>query len=793
MSQLSLQRRILARQCICNQVKRYARPRNNRFAQQRQPVNVTAFKTQDETISISLDGYNLLQVNRAASRETCSKKYDEMVNSPPNSGYSQETLYSRAVVLKCATEAVIELTATPSYRQQPGQLSVELLYSDLPGALALLQEAGELQTVLDWGGAWLRDSATHSKTKDVALALALAHCDSAAMKLEHNADDSLAAAEEMSAALRLLRQYAAGEQLQEDITDALQELEPKAVLQQIALPMDADKRAAGIAILSQLVWTADKSRLGMPRADYMRSVRNQLTAAEQIQLYEAAGEGITVSSEDQYDTALAYLAEGYCSRRPQHVRTAHKLLAAVKKQSDLGSNSTDADVTVELAVCCLLLGDSEKAEDILGLGPDSPPENADPAIRSFVMDACPNPDDLLPGLCALAQRWLADVALPGFRDAPSQAGSLADWFDDRRVALYLQVLDNGRRLHLADAADATKQAFSGVAKGISSAFMLPFQTLQNALKLAPPALPDSAERQPVRIERQPKSTSMEAGPLSAGATVTISVRTSENGSHEASPIEGRIAEALVAGTELATKQQPNPASNDLLDEDMSPLKRAVLVKAGRNQQSLTGSLPITDGIVQFAGEREMWASFQDATLRKRRRLKMLAGGAVMLAAAFAVRAFQQHKAGVPTAPSSNPLHAVSQAFHQGTETLTEASAKQLLLQWQDVKADALGASHASSKLSLVLDAELLSSWQTQAATVQTESKHWEYDLKNLDILSVDTSDDGTSAVILAAIQEDASLFEDSALLHVYKGTYTAEYEAVHSRQGWKLISSTITI
>lgn len=108
-----------------------------------------------------------------------------------------------------------------------------------------------------------------------------------------------------------------------------------------------------------------------------------------------------------------------------------------------------------------------------------------------------------------------------------------------------QVLDNGRRLHLADAADATKQAFSGVAKGISSAFMLPFQTLQNAFKIAPPALPDSAERQPVRIERQPKGTSsMEAGPLPASATVTIGVRTSENGSHEASPVEGRMAGAI---------------------------------------------------------------------------------------------------------------------------------------------------------------------------------------------------------------------------------------------------------
>lgn len=168
----------------------------------------------------------LLQVNRAASRETCSKKYDEMINSPPDCGYSQETLYSRAVVLKSATEAVMDLTATPSYRQQPGQLAVELLYSDLPGALALLQEAGEMQTVLDWGGAWLRDNAADTKTKDVALALALVHCDNAAMRMEQDANDTMAAAEEMTVALRLLRKYAAGEQLQQEITGALQVPKP---------------------------------------------------------------------------------------------------------------------------------------------------------------------------------------------------------------------------------------------------------------------------------------------------------------------------------------------------------------------------------------------------------------------------------------------------------------------------------------------------------------------------------------------------------------------------------------
>lgn len=57
----------------------------------------------------------------------------------------------------------------------------------------------------------------------------------------------------------------------------------------------------------------------------------------QIVLYEGAGEGIKLSSEDQYDTALAYLAEGYCSRRPQHVRAAHRLLAPLHNKTEAGT------------------------------------------------------------------------------------------------------------------------------------------------------------------------------------------------------------------------------------------------------------------------------------------------------------------------------------------------------------------------------------------------------------------------------------------------------------------------
>ena len=51
----------------------------------------------------------------------------------------------------------------------------------------------------------------------------------------------------------------------------------------------------------------------------------------------------------------------------------------------------------------------------------------------------PSADDLLPGLCALAQQWLEDVLLLSFRCCADATPSLDAWFGDGRVRLHLQV------------------------------------------------------------------------------------------------------------------------------------------------------------------------------------------------------------------------------------------------------------------------------------------------------------------------------------------------------------------
>ena len=78
-------------------------------------------------------------------------------------------------------------------------------------------------------------------------------------------------------------------------------------------------------------------------------VTASLLYALQIQLFEGAGKGTAVPWEDQYDTALAYLAEGFTSRRPQHVRTALKLLGSVTTQTELGPGPADIGECVHTA------------------------------------------------------------------------------------------------------------------------------------------------------------------------------------------------------------------------------------------------------------------------------------------------------------------------------------------------------------------------------------------------------------------------------------------------------------
>ena len=75
----------------------------------------------------------------------------------------------------------------------------------------------------------------------------------------------------------------------------------------------------------------------------------------QIELYEAQPSGVRTLQEDMYDTALAYIAEGFSSHKPQHIRTAHNLLSQVAQQhqtmSDLGMHYIEVTCSASCSIC----------------------------------------------------------------------------------------------------------------------------------------------------------------------------------------------------------------------------------------------------------------------------------------------------------------------------------------------------------------------------------------------------------------------------------------------------------
>ena len=68
MSHFALHHQITVQQQWRDQGRPTTHRRHAVSRRQKQVVSVTAFKTQDETISIAFDGYNLLQVGQSLSR-----------------------------------------------------------------------------------------------------------------------------------------------------------------------------------------------------------------------------------------------------------------------------------------------------------------------------------------------------------------------------------------------------------------------------------------------------------------------------------------------------------------------------------------------------------------------------------------------------------------------------------------------------------------------------------------------------------------------------------------------------
>ncbi|KAK2080675.1 hypothetical protein QBZ16_000529 [Prototheca wickerhamii] len=364
--------------------------------------------------------------------------------------FSAPALAARQEILEGAAQLLSDRATEARYRQRvrEGSLEETVPGNLVSGALLLLLETGCAEDVARRGRAWLEEgSGRVASKKDIAVAVAKAHCDMAADCLGRSGPVSRAVAE-LEAAQAILKTWAVSGQFQAEIAGAISSLGPDLALETIerAEEASAEERQTALRLAADAV--------GSGRVDAVWKTRflTSLRPAEQLGLHAAVGDAACGSSTDFGALAAAMIGAAVAGGPrpdPAGVARAQRCLAAAEALAEeearaapsgaarLTARERRQKLSITAAVSHLLLADPEACKQALGWGTGPGGGPADRQVAAFVRSNSPDPDDPLPGLCALAEHWIDAIAVP-LVDAPRGTApfALEAWFAAPEVQAY---------------------------------------------------------------------------------------------------------------------------------------------------------------------------------------------------------------------------------------------------------------------------------------------------------------------------------------------------------------------
>lgn len=407
-------------------------------------------------MQIPLDYYRILGLPIQATPERLQQAYRDRLQQSPRREYSETAIAARAALINEAFETLADEVLRERYDTKflnstlpgaskvgesddpnPNPPTLEISEANLVGALPILLELGEYETVLKLGRPLLsqpqsiRDSASQTVQRaDVVLSVATAYLEIGREQWQQKLYEKAAASLEAGQAM-LLREGLLPQVRGEMQTD-LRKLRPYRVLELLSLPLDRDvPRQRGFQLLRDMLQDRggidgtgdDRSGLGVEGfLRFIQQLRQYTTVAEQQLLFEM--EARRPSAVATYLAAYAAIARGFVQHQPASVYRAKSMLIQLGRRQD---------VHLEQAICALLLGQSDRATRSLDLSQD------DEALRVIRENSEGSPD-LLPGLCLYSEQWLQDDIFPHFRDLKDRTASLKDYFADPQVQTYLESL-----------------------------------------------------------------------------------------------------------------------------------------------------------------------------------------------------------------------------------------------------------------------------------------------------------------------------------------------------------------
>lgn len=682
------------------------------------------------------------------------RAFEAKVSKPPQLGFSQEALIARRQILQAACDTLSNPSSRGDYNRgllddPESTCTTHVPWDKIPGALCVLQEAGETEEVLQVGQKLLMERLPKNFKQDVVLVMTLAYVDLSRDAMALTPPDFVGCCEVLERALKLLQEEGASilaPDLQAQIDETLEEITPRCVLELLALPLDENhrvKREEGLRGVRNILWTVGKGGAaviggGFTREDFMNEAFSRMTAAEQVDLFATTPNNIPAESFEIYGVALALVAQAFLDKKPHLIKNADNLFLQLQQTNvtTIGSipdypMKTDhtTDFALERSLCSLLVGDLDGCQSRLGIDNENL-SYRNPSIVEFIVDNSniDEDNDLLPGLCKLLETWLMEIVLPRFRDTQDLCVRLGDYYDDPTVLRYLERLEGGGGSPLAAAAAIVKIGTEATA-ALGSMKSSVLQALQKVF-------PSGSTQERVSKEDQD------------------GVHDSAYDMQSEEPLEK--ADQHISGGKAEAFMDLNPSYSS--EQDWTYQIKDASVK-------LMGA-GVVVGLLTLAGLNYLPGRNVFPATRK----ELISTGTAAEVAG----------------QDGNLVHDIPKMDARFAETLVR--------KWQKIKSQALGSDHCAAELPEVLEGRMLKVWTDRVAETAQQGLSWEYTLLSVTIDSVTVSMDGQRATVEATIEEAARLTdaanpenEDS-----YRMTYTTRYDmAYSSSSGWKITEGVV--
>ncbi|KAJ8772654.1 hypothetical protein K2173_027831 [Erythroxylum novogranatense] len=708
-------------------------------------------------ISIPLHFYKMLEAETHFLGDGIKRAYEARVSKPPQYGFSQEALISRRQILQAACETLADPEWRRDYNQgliedEEDTIITQVPWEKVPGALCVLQEAGDSETVLKIGAGLLRERLPKSFKQDVILAMALAYVDISRDAMVLSPPDFFRGCEALSRALKLLQEEGASNlapDLKAQIDETLEEINPRCFLDLLALPLDDEfrvKREEGLLGMRNILWAVGGGGAapvagGFTREDFMNEAFLRMTAAEQVDLFVATPNNIPAESFEVYGVALALVAQAFIGKKPHLITDADNLFQQLQ-QTKVPAQGTIAyipienreiDFALERGLCSLLLGEVDDCRSWLGLDSDHSPYR-NPSIIDFIMENLRDDyENDLPGLCRLLETWLMEVVFLRFRDTKDVQFKLGDYYDDPTVLRHLERREGAGHSPLEAAAAIVRIGSDAVIDRVKTSAIHALQ------KVFPPG--QKAEG---------------VGSKEAGVNYSLTVMASEQ------PVEQLDQENIAIAHDDSGKNMEDVRKVELITDKIKQ-EIVMIMSAG-----------VAIGVITLVGLR-----FLPST-----------------------NGLFNRKKEIDSTMTSDIVHAENYAGEfvdpKSTEELTRMDARlaeDIVRKWQDIKAQAFGPGHCTEKLPEVLDGQMLKIWTDRAAEITQLGWVYNYDLLELTIDSVTVSLDGQHAHVEATLKEAAYLTDavnpENNASNIT--TYTMRYEISSSKTGWKITEGAIIL